>query len=283
MRTIGESDLWSFVDGQDQCIKTDNDTVRKQAGHFVSSFVELVRKVAELQFRNWNSVLLFRGQNANYENRAKSSSLKPALFRPLKNTRDNPSEETLKRRFERLKLSEARLSETYSALGASRIKAHRVLRWAILQHYDVCDTPLLDVTHSLRVAAAFATLKATSECYIYVLAIPNLSGAITANAEAGLQVIRLASICPPQALRPHIQQGYLLGEYPDLQDIEQTQLYNPHEIDFGKRLIGKFRFHPTQSDGFEPAGKLDLYPTETDDSLLEFSRQLLASLGPKPD
>jgi hypothetical protein len=80
--------------------------------------------------------------------------------------------------------------------------------WAILQHYEVCDTPLLDVTNSLRVAASFATNNPAAEGpVLYVLGVPSLSGSITASSEQGLQIIRLSSICPPEARRPYFQEG----------------------------------------------------------------------------
>ena len=44
-------------------------------------------------------------------------------------------------------------------------------------------------------------------------------------------MIRLASVCPPEAVRPHIQEGYLLGEYPEIADYEQKALYPHYEID----------------------------------------------------
>ena len=129
-------------------------------------------------------------------------------------------------------------------MGRQRLSREPLLRWSILQHYEVCPTPLLDVTHSLRIAASFASLAEGSEAFLYVLGVPNLSGAITANTESGLQIVRLASVCPTAAIRPHIQEGYLLGEYPDMASAEQSALYRPHELDLGRRVIGKFRFDP---------------------------------------
>ena len=38
-----------------------------------------------------------------------------------------------------------------------RLRRQRILRWSILQHYEICDTPLLDVTQSIRIAASFAS------------------------------------------------------------------------------------------------------------------------------
>ena len=73
----------------------------------------------------------------------------------------------------------------------TRLKRQRILRWSILQHYEICATPLLDVTHSLRIAASFASVSRSRRAFIFVLGLPNLSGAITASAEAGLQVVHL--------------------------------------------------------------------------------------------
>src|SRR5262249_29378940 len=150
-------------------------------------------------------------------------SLKPTLFRSDP-SETNPSSGTLGERFERLKDAERELVIRYTEerlLGVERLRRHRILRWSILQHYGVCRTPLLDVTHSLRIAASFASEGEPDTAFIFVLGVPNLSGAITASSEAGLQIVRLSSACPPSAMRPHLQEGYLLGEYPDVADFEQ--------------------------------------------------------------
>jgi hypothetical protein len=100
-----------------------------------------------------------------------------------------------------------------------------------------------------------------------VLGVPNLSGAITASAEAGLQIVRLSSVCPPTALRPHIQEGYLLGEYPEMAGYDQKQHYPHFEIDFGRRLIAKFRFNLKsfwKNDAFPKVKRPALYPNQND-------------------
>ena len=196
------------------------------------SFFELATKVAELQFRNRDRVLLFRGQSGDYRNAQANTTLKPTLLRP--DGQGNPSAATLIARFERLERAERELVARYATsgfLGVERLRRHRILRWAILQHYEICATPLLDVTHSLRIAASFASLRESSKAYLFVLGVPNLSGAVTASAEAGLQIVRLSSVCPPSAVRPHIQEGYLLGVYPDLVDYAQKENYDHYEMD----------------------------------------------------
>jgi hypothetical protein len=101
---------------------------------------------------------------------------------------------------------------------------------------------------------------------IYVLGVPSLSGSISASSEQGVQTIRLSSICPPEARRPYFQEGYLLAEYPDLATFHEKQNYRPHEIDFGRRLLAKFRLPRTGfwSRDYTAIPKAALYPDERD-------------------
>ena len=167
------------------------------------------------------------------------------------------------------------------------MQRHRILRWAILQHYEVCPTPLLDVTHSLRIAASFASLvpgkkaKLAKEAYVYALGVPNLSGAITASTEAGLQILRLSSVCPPQAVRPHIQEGYLLGEYPEIAGYRDKARYQPYEVDFGLRLVAKFVFEPAsfwKDRNFPRVLQSALYPSANDDPLFKLGLEVQKAL-----
>jgi hypothetical protein len=269
METIGESEIWSFFDDSPSVRKTKSMVIRHGAGHRVTSYFELATKVAELQFRNRDHVLLFRGQNADYLDHKHKTTLRPRLFRRTEAGNPNPDE--LRERFDSLKRAGAELVRLYRRadyLGTDRLERYQVLRWAILQHYEVCATPLLDVTQSLRIAASFASQAADGDAFLFVLGVPNLSGAVTASAEAGLQAIRLSSVCPPCAVRPHIQEGYLLGEYPEMSGWEQKEHYHFYEIDFGRRLVAKFRFDPRsfwKSHRFPKIGADALYPSAADD------------------
>jgi hypothetical protein len=287
MDTLGQQELWSFFDARKLAQRIDTvTTVRKARGHRVNSFLELATKVAELQFRNREHVLMFRGQGSDHRNSKNNTTLKPSLFRPRSGTTAPPNGGTLTRRFETLKEAERILIRKYqqaSMLGAERLERHRILRWAILQHYEVCPTPLLDVTHSLRIAASFASQGAIGDVFLYVLAVPNLSGAITASAEAGLQIVRLSSVCPPSAVRPHIQEGYLLGEYPEMTEYGQKELYGHYEIDFGRRLLAKFLFDPTtfwKNDAFPLVMKKALYPPRQGDPLFTLAEEINSDLDP---
>lgn len=209
--------------------------------------------------------------------------LKPSLLRPIDGK--NPDHETLKARFKVLEHAESLLIDEYGQaglLGLERLRRQRIVRWSILQHYEVCPTPLLDVTHSIRIAASFATHGGSAEAFLFVIGVPNLSGGISASAEAGLQTIRLSSVCPPTALRPHLQEGYLLGEYPEMGGVSQKDLYAHYEIDFGRRLVAKFRFDPSQfwkGETFPLVGKSALYPSANRDPLYELALRKKAGLS----
>ncbi|ARO22870.1 FRG domain-containing protein [Rhizobium sp. S9] len=277
METIAEESLYSYADNR-QMRKMRCLSIRRSKGCFVDSYIDLATKIASLQFKNPNYVMLFRGQKADYRRPNRDhdiSTLKPTIFRGV----PSPSEKTLTRRFEKLRRAETLLITAYEQSGfpdLERLQRHRILRWSILQHYEVCDTPLLDVTHSLRIAASFASANADGEAFVFALGVPNVSGAITASAEAGLQVIRLSSVCPPAAVRPHIQEGYLLGEYPEMAEMGQKELYPHYEIDFARRVAAKFRFDPRsfwENSDFPQVGQLALYPN-TNDPLFELTEAI---------
>jgi hypothetical protein len=193
----------------------------------------------------------------------------PSLLRGRSGS--SPSRQALRSGFDQLSRAERTLVHEYESddfPNVEDLKRQRILRWSILQHYEICPTPLLDVTHSLRIAASFASDHRRQYAHIFVLAVPNLSGAITASAEAGLQIVRLASVCPPEAMRPHIQEGYLLGEYPEMGDFDAKANYAHWEVDFGRRLLAKFRFNIApfwQNSGYFPqVAHTALYPDYND-------------------
>jgi hypothetical protein len=167
--------------------------------------------------------------------------------------------------------------------GRERFERHRILQWAILQHYEICPTPLLDVTHSLRVAASFATdSRHLVDPLVCVLAAPNLAGSVTASSEQGIQIIRLTSICPPEAKRPYFQEGYLIGEYPDLVSYDEKRHYKPFEVDFGLRLLAKFRLNPNtfwSDKNFTPIPRDALYPDDRD-PLSRIAKNINRTLNP---
>lgn len=282
MEKIGNQKIWSYYDASAKVRSAANLTVRVAAGHPVKTYFELAKKIAELQFLNRDHVLLFRGQSNDYRTAKGNSLLKATIFR-LANGKI-PTAKILTERFQVLKRAEAALVERYAKegfIGRERLKRQRILRWAILQHYEVCRTPLLDVTQSLRIAASFASMGNGDDRYVFVLGVPNVSGAITASSEANLQIVRLSSACPPEAVRPHLQEGYLLGEYPEVADFEQNAHYSHFEMDFGRRLIAKFKFDPAtfwKSPNFPKATDEALYPKDHRDPLLSVAQDVKGML-----
>ncbi len=284
MEQVGVSKLWSFLDGSAEAVVATGGQVRSGAGFRVGSYAELAARVAELQYRNRNHVLLYRGQAQDFRSVRGFTTLKPTIFRPSPGRKTLP-DSAVEERYATLRRAEQALAEGFEAqraLGRQRVAREPLLRWSILQHYEVCGTPLLDVTHSLRIAASFASLCMGEEAFLYVLAVPHLSGAITANAEGGLQIVRLASVCPPSAMRPHLQEGYLLGEYPEMIGLSQKRHYRHFEMDFGRRIVAKFRFEPRRFWGdaaFPRIPREALFP-DTGDWLERLAAGIQEGLGP---
>ncbi len=241
----------------------------------VSSFRDLAEHVAKLSYLNKDHLLFFRGQERDFRNKAGSSTIYPSIYRGERVTRDQ-----LDLSFLVLETASARLCDLLekSKLHSHRdVRRRRYIQWSILQHYEVCATPLLDFTHSLRVACSFAFLSGKSgDPYVLLFGLPYLTNRISVNSEHDLVNIRLLSICPPEALRPHFQEGYLAGTDEVLMDFESKT-----ELDFNNRLIAKFRLVGGKSEffsgGFRPYPEKVLYPPE--DLMANLCRDLKEDVG----
>ena len=200
----------------------------------VSTFRKLVEHVAKLSFLNKDQLFFFRGQGNDYRNKAGASTFYPSIYRG-----EYVSHWEIQYRFEILEEASKQLRRLFSnekVEGYQELTRKEYIQWSILQHYEVCDTPLLDLTHSLRVACSFAQLFAEgSKGYVYVFGFPYITNRISINSEHDLVNIRLLSICPPDALRPYFQEGYLAGTT----DIA-SEYDNKTELDFRNRFITKF-------------------------------------------
>jgi hypothetical protein len=215
------------------------DEVRSGNGFRVRDFPDLVVKVAHLSFFNSSLEMLFRGQDRDHKNSVGKSTLLPSIFR----TQGYFTRAIAQSRFAALAKAESEIRKL-AFKGCGQVRRHRVLQWAILQHYEICPTPLLDVTHSLRVACSFSKrAHEAGDTFLYVFGIPYLSGCIAPSGDQGIQALRLLIACPPRARRPHFQEGYLVGEYPEL-SLETTDNYNKDEWDFGRRLVCKLVLPP---------------------------------------
>lgn len=213
--------------------------------------------VARLSYLNKDYLLFFRGQNTDYTNKAGASTLYPSIYRG-----ERLSREELAVRFDLLLGASRRLSDALQKEkleGFQDVKRRKYIQWSILQHYEVCPTPLLDLTHSLRVACSFALLsEGESDPYVYVFGLPYLTNRISINSEHDIVNVRLLSICPPDALRPYYQEGYLAGTDDITIDYDSKD-----ELDFNNRLVAKFRISRRKSfwgEGFDAVPERILYP-----------------------
>lgn len=300
MKSLYSEKVWTYTQAHPEGHVTNESAIRKTDAMSVTSYVDLMKLVAGLQFHNPNYVLLFRGQNKDHRvANTGNSTLRPNIFRRDADVSVKEWNRTeLPDRYKKLLRAEKLLVEHWPQTSNEikrRLVRSAVIKWAILQHYEVCDTPLLDVTQSLRIAASFASLQnpsgkseediledqTTQESFLYVLAVPNISGAVTSSAFEEIQTLRLASLCPPTAMRPHLQEGFLLGEYPELRTVTEKMNVELHETDFGKRIIAKFAFCPDQfwneNSAFSMIPKKALYPNENDD-LFEICTRIRSKL-----
>ena len=135
-----------------------------------------------------------------------------------------------------------------------------MLQYSILQHYEVCKTPLLDVTQSLKVACSFAILDNKNNTgYIYVLGLPYITGRISVDSEDYITNVRLLSISCSSSKRPFFQEGYLVQtEFVSDTNIEKG------ELDFNRRIVAIYEFKNNKKfwGSENPISKDDLYPSE---------------------
>jgi hypothetical protein len=207
----------------------------------ITNYQSLVQKIAHLAYLNKNSLLFFRGQTQDFKNKAGVSTFYPSIYRE-----DNLRQSELMYQFEKLENASRQLKEIFNnekISGANDLSKKKYIQWSILQHYNVCKTPLLDFTQSLRVACSFAQMDNSSETgFVYVFGLPYITNRISINSEHEIVNIRLLSICPPDALRPYFQEGYLAGT-PDITYDYEAKV----EMDFTNRLIAKFEIPITKT------------------------------------
>ena len=248
--------------------KYTNQQIRESSPLKINKFIDLVKFIAELANENPDYSLFFRGQGKDHTLASSgASTFYPTIFRK----EGTLSKEELAKRFDILNKCTDEFRKIYEAINKERFRKYNKfpeLVWAVLQHYNVCDTPLIDVTQSYRVAASFAYHTKHKQAFIFVFAVPYPSGTISFSAEEEMLMIKLQNSCPPEALRPHFQEGYLLGNFPSRIDKKHAQL------DFGKRLIAKIEI-PRNKREFRINPKLDLYPKndETEKRCIAIKKQ----------
>jgi len=222
----------------------------------ISSFTELVRKIANLSFEHKDYLLFFRGQSSDHKNKSGNSTFYPSIYRTNKEVL---SKELLDLRFKKLEQASKLLIKKYETTtildgSIKEIKTRKYIRWSILQHYEVCDTPLLDLTQSIRVACTFALADNQTTGFFYVFALPYVTNRISINSEHDIVNIRLINICPPMALRPYFQEAYSVGT-----DDITTEYDERTDLDFKRRLVDKFELVNEENKFWENEGMVERY------------------------
>ena len=265
--------LWShssIKDGKRHYVRE----IRKSTPVKVPSYRSLVNKVAEIAFNNPELALFYRGQQREYESTKFGTSIYPSIYRQKSESRK--SREVLEERYEILNKANDLLIKEFEKErlgGVAVLRKFQEVSWAILQHYEICDTPLLDITHSLRVACSFALKDANASGIVYVLGMPHTNGSISYYADEQQINLRLLSICPPIAMRPHFQEGYLTGTFPPHQPGPRKSQY-----DVARKLVAKFRikkntfwddnFHEIPHEALFPVkDQMELYANNVHDEL----------------
>lgn len=239
---------------------TTPETVAKDDAIEVLDYKELRKHIAQLSYANKDCILFYRGQKDDYRNqKSGKSTFYPTMYRG-----DRLDKDELKYRWEKLnKASEIFIKKLRSKYPSKTyiVKRKRIVQWSVLQHYEVTETPLIDVTQSLKVACSFAMLDNDNEyAYVYVFALPYYTNRISVNSEHYLTNVKLLSVAPPQALRPYYQEGFLIGE----DEFSETYT-NKDELDLNNRLVAKFKFKNTKEfwgDSEKALTREDLYPKD---------------------
>lgn len=201
----------------------------------VTSFRDLVHHVAQLGYYNHRYNLLFRGQRHEHLNAKGKTMLYPTIYRPPTGKR-SLARSILSKRLECLMQAVRILRDRQGQIGMSGpLRDFEQYYMAVLQHYRVCPTPLLDLTQSIRVASSFA-LNRTREGYVFVFGLPHPHGSISFYSDEQIVLVKLQNVCPADALRPHFQEGYLVGRWPNGPSKEKGD-------NAAYRLVGRYRLN----------------------------------------
>lgn len=263
--------------------------VSARPGHDVRSYEELLEKVSALNFYNPSLQLFFRGQSKDYFNytddgKPVRSSLYPAILRALPVNKPQRS-----RAIEhRVKILERADSLFKGRVSVGYIHRHTLVRWAIIQHYEVCATPLLDLTGVLQVALTFAIDAKSADGFLYVFGLPHVTGPISVSLESMTQLVDLSKICPPEVSRPHFQSAFLAADYPTAVYTDDLVRQAPRvEANFACRLLTKFRLKDVNKwvgNKFNPVSQDILFPNQRDSwyAILADVKKTIAQHGMQP-
>lgn len=208
----------------------------------INNFTDLMDLVAFLAVMNKNHTLLFRGQTCNISplpTLLRARWAPPGVDQGITFDLDGARDHYWKQ----LELVGDLIYPVLRDEGLPRwrhMKCRSYARWAVIQHYELWPTPVLDFTTSLRIAASFAfgLRKHAANGYLYIFCtsrlrsdLMNLPSRVDNEPAESLLAFRLNSVCPPKARRPHLQDGALISAYPmdnssDLKSTNSSLLSN---------------------------------------------------------
>lgn len=237
--------------------------VRALPGYRVRHFDELVRIAAHLAAGNRGMLLFYRGQSKEYLDRNGRTNLYASIFRSKSG---RLMRDELQSRVAKLHRSVKAVVAARDELGLpGRVHRHIEPAIALLQHYGLCQTPLLDITPSLRVAASFALLRPEVRTgYLYVLGLPYPHGTISHFVDQDMVLVRLHGICPYEAVRPHYQEGFLVGKFP-IVNAAAAPMIKEQTDNVASRLVAKLVLDDSRgtffNEGFPRVPESTLLPT----------------------
>ena len=235
-----------------------------------STFGRLQDMVAFLGYHNPGLEIFVRGQKKDYQHSDGSSAIKATLYR-------SSDQQDFLTKIAELESKENQLIDCLNNEsnfpGQTSLLLHSEARQALLQHYQICPTPFLDITRNTRVAATFATDGITSDdspC-IYVFGLPYAHGNITKTYTENMTILNLRNTLGYYAKRPHEQEGYLMGSLYDWKDFSNSDYHEGKQ-----RLICKIKLtidpeKPEKFWGRYSAYPMDiLMPNEQEDKMLSW-------------
>ena len=232
----------------DKLLRTPVKKIRMSKPFKVETFSKLVDCIARLSYFNKSYTLFFRGQNEEYPLESCLRTIYPGILR--ENIRNKIPLESLKKKLD-FHDNELRARNHYRnprMYGAQNIMMYKYLRWAILQHYEKCPTPFIDITRSLIVALSFALINYTKEDnnflskgILYVLALPWPSKHFHESKDEELVLVNMAGITPPIAKRPYRQDAFCVMH----NNIENDT--SKDKFDLSNRMVCKFEISNTKS------------------------------------
>src|SRR4030042_5776915 len=178
-KTINKRQEWEFYSGSVS-------KVRISEGYPILNFRSLVNQISDVTLWNREFEMFYRGQQKDYKDKNGKTVIYPRICRPEKHPnggyRKRILPKTIKDRYCRL----------YDFINSTS-KKDRFLDeyyFALIQHYELMPTPLIDITQSLRVAATFALRNSTSG-YLYVFGMPYPNGSISHFIDQRIVLVKL--------------------------------------------------------------------------------------------